>query len=124
MRDLTLDDLADEVREVLMEDGISVPASTIRAITKQFIKQVETRVAAGDSRLRFGKSISAIYQIPDTKSLCDEFAAGENPRMLNYIDMLKRGTLNVPAQSFVKRRMGTTSDEHGKYPPKKKESNS
>jgi hypothetical protein len=119
MRDLTLDDLADDVREVLLQDGIEVSPATVRAITKHFINRVEKLVAAGDSKLRIGKSISSFYPVPDTQKLCDEFATGE-PGMLNYISLSKRGKLNKSAQKFIRTRMGLTIDEHGRRTKKKK----
>lgn len=78
MQDLSVNDLADEIRDELLQQGISISRTSVRRMTRHFFRYVEMIAEKKDVRLNFQtRDISYVYPIFDVKNLCDELAAGE-----------------------------------------------
>jgi hypothetical protein len=107
MRDLTLNDLADEVRQELMEMGIVLEPKVVRGLTRQFFKYVEKRMEKGDVNFQFwNKDITQIFKHLDVHRLCSELAVGSTHLTVDYL--VRKRKLSKGASKFVRRKMSVT----------------
>lgn len=101
MRDVSLEDLADEVWQELAEQGCEVSQTGVRNLTRHFFSTVENLIEKEpESRFSmYGRDITHIVFPMDKKKLCDEFAAGKG---LSYQVLLKNKTLSPSARHFLR----------------------
>ena len=107
MRDLQLNDFADSLRERLIDDGVDLPKSVVRRLTKQFFKTIEG-VAEGstDRFILWRRPITAIYPLMDVEKLCGELAEGKkNVVTVDYL--LRKQKLQPRVLKFYKRQKVT-----------------
>lgn len=103
MRDLSIDDLADEVRQELLDNGIYLEPKVVRGLTKQFFKYVEKRMERGDVNFQFwNKDITQIFKHLDVHQLCSELAVGNSIMTSDYLHRKKK--LSRGAMSFIRRK--------------------
>jgi hypothetical protein len=107
MRDITLNDLADEVRQELLEMGIVLEPKVVRGLTRQFFKYVEKRMEKGDVNFQFwNKDITQIFKHLDIHKLCSELAVGSTHVTVQYLANKRK--LSRGASKFVRRKMRMT----------------
>ena len=105
MQDLSVNDLADELRELLIEQGMVVPRTTVRRMTRHFFRYVEKIASKGEERISLRKrDIEYIYPRFDVKKLCDELAIGEDPKIMTVEYLHRKGKLSRPVAQYEKRR--------------------
>lgn len=86
MRDLRLNDFSDELRDKLIEGGITLPKSLVRRMVKEFFKHAEQTAQSGKGRfMLWQRDITAIYNRLDTEKLCNELANGEDVLTVDYL---------------------------------------
>jgi hypothetical protein len=78
MQDLSVNELADEIRDSLLDSGIDISRTSVRRMVRHFFKYAEMIAEKEDVRLKmFGKDVCYIYPIFDVKGLCEELAIGK-----------------------------------------------
>lgn len=83
MRDLSLNNFADELYDRLQDKGSTIPRWLIRKLTKKFFTYVEKIAEEGKDRFIMysgggsKRPISSIYPKFDVVSLCNELAMNE-----------------------------------------------
>jgi hypothetical protein len=94
MQDLSVNTLADEIRDELISQGISLPRRHVRALVRRFFRYAEKTAQTPNLRLNFRtRDINYIYPIFDAKKLCEEFATGE-PGMVSAQYLLRKRKLS------------------------------
>jgi hypothetical protein len=110
MRDLSINDLADEVRQELLDMGIFLEPKVVRGLTKQFFKYVEKRMERGDVNFQFwNKDVTQIFKHLDVSKLCEELAAGSTNMTYDYL--LRKRKLSIKTIKYMRRRHKDTLSE-------------
>lgn len=103
MRDLTVNDLADEIRQELKEMDIDLPAQVVRGLTIRFFRHVERSMEKGKFNFQFwNKDITQMFKPLDEKKLCGELATGESYMTYHYL--LQKGKLSKGAVQHLRRK--------------------
>lgn len=107
MRDVSVDEFAEELRDALRDVGVEISKGAIQVLTRQFFFHAEKLIMEGrDERLSmYNRDIAHIFNMRDAKQLCDEFAHGEG---IPYDRLLKRNKLSKRALLHLKRKMKDT----------------
>lgn len=111
MRDVSLDELAEELRDELAAQGVNVPRGTVRILTHQFFEHVE-KLIAQTPEVTFNiyhKDIISIYTPVDKRKLCEEFAAGYG---VSYDTLLRKRKLSKRAANYLRRISNTMEDKY------------
>jgi len=109
MRDVSIDELAEELRDSLADQGVNVSRDTIRILTREFFNHVET-IIQNKKDVRFsmyGRDITHVVYPLDKRTLCNEFANGVG---VSYQHLMKKGKLSKTAANFLRTRMGLASN--------------
>lgn len=110
MRDVSIDELAEEIRDVLIDQGVNISRDTARILTREFFSSVE-KIILEKPDVRFSmynRDITHVFYPVDKKKLCDEFAAGEG---VSYDNLLRKNKLTPQARKFLKQRIGNTMSD-------------
>jgi hypothetical protein len=109
MRDVNIDQLAEEMRDALADDGIEITRDTMRILVGEFFQHVETTLQE-KKEVRFSmysRDITHVFWPIDKQTLCNEFANGVG---VSYQHLLKKKKLSKSAAKFLKNKMGLASD--------------
>jgi hypothetical protein len=91
MRDLSLSEFSDQLREKLVDEGVNLPRHVVLQLTKAFFKQAEKIAATGYDRFTlWNRDITHVYPIYDINSLCAELADGKDVLTINRLISKKR----------------------------------
>jgi hypothetical protein len=111
MRDLHVDEFADELREELRAEGIEIPRPAVKRLTKHFFDSVQ-KIISGDTKVNiamYGRDIQHIYKHLDVKGLCDELANGETYMTADYL--MRKKKLSRKTIKYMKRNHRDVLDE-------------
>ena len=110
MRDVSIEDLADEIWQELAEQGCEVSRTSVRNLTRHFFSTVENLIQKEpDSRFSmYGRDITHIVYPMDKKKLCEEFAAGKG---VSYQRLLETNTLSRNARHFLRFKGKNSMDD-------------
>jgi predicted transcriptional regulator len=107
MRDLSLNEFADSLREKLIDQGIELPKGVVRKMTRDFFRNVEKVAAEGKNRFMLERRpITAIYPLFDEHALCMELAEGKNVLTVDYL--IRKNRLQKHVRRFYRRQKMTT----------------
>lgn len=108
MRDVSVDEFAEELREELRKQGVEVPRGFTQVLTRQFFNFAEELIESGKQDVRFSmynRDLTHIFNVMDIKGLCNEFADGKG---ISYDYLLKKKKLSGKARQFLRRKMKNT----------------
>lgn len=101
MRDLSVNNLADEIRQELLDMGIFLEPKVVRSLTLQFFRYIEKRMARGEVNFQFwNKDLTQIFKHLDVERLCSELAVGNS--IMTYDYLLRKRKLSRGALKFVR----------------------
>jgi len=112
MRDLSINELADEMRSLLREGhGVELTLAEVRTLTREFFHFVETKMETPKAWVHLPwRDITLFFQPFDKEKLCYELAIGIKSA-ISYDALLKRGTLGRKAAYFLRRSALTMNDK-------------
>lgn len=111
MRDVSLDEFAEELRDELASQGVNVSRGTVQVLTHQFFEYIE-KIIAKTPEVTFNmyhKDIISIFTPVDKRKLCDEFAAGYG---VSYDTLLRKRKLSRKAAAYLRRISNTMEDKY------------
>ena len=106
MRDITIDQLADKIRDVMItEHGMeNVTPATIRYMTRVLFHYIEKVMQEDKGKLVLWKrDITQIFTPLDFEKLCDEYRA-EPTKFVDYGRLIRKGKLSKMAAKFLKQK--------------------
>lgn len=104
MRDVSIEELAEEIRDALADQGVNISKGNAITLTREYFYYVEDLILTRPkNRLSmYRKDIPHVFWPIDQKKLCEEFASGEGVSV-HYL--IKKNKLSKSAAKFYKRRM-------------------
>jgi predicted transcriptional regulator len=109
MRDLNLNEFASELRERLIDQGVELPKSLVRQMTKAFFEHAEKTGESSNSRFLIpNRGLTQVYPKWDEKALCLELAEGKNVLTAEYLNRI--GKFQKKAARHYRKRMGLTAN--------------
>jgi hypothetical protein len=103
MQDLSVNELADEIRAALEEKNIFLPKTDVRRMTRHFFRYTEKIAQKKNVRLNLrARDISYIYPVFDVKTLCDELAIG-SPGVITVDYLIRKNKLSRRVRRHIKR---------------------
>jgi hypothetical protein len=110
MRDVSVDEFAEELREELRQKGVELPRGVVQVMTRQFFSFAEELIESKKEDVRFSmynRDLTHVFNVMNIKALCEEFASGKG---VSYQTLLKKKKLSGRARHHLRMKMKDTME--------------